>query len=101
MTRWYSPCGYVRTDLGITAGNTPDCPECGSGSWSTMDWSKHRDRPHQMAGTCWCAPVTNYEDPITGDRVFVHRTIGDRMATFSDDLTDDQREEGAAWAERQ
>lgn len=28
---------------------------------------------HDLAGTCWCQPTTDYEDPVTGDRVFVHR----------------------------
>ena len=27
---------------------------------------------HVTSGTCWCQPVTTYEDPATGERVFVH-----------------------------
>ena len=29
--------------------------------------------PHIPRADCWCAPLTTYEDPSTGDRVFTHR----------------------------
>lgn len=32
---------------------------------------------HVMRGTCWCQPKIGYENPITGDRVYVHRHLAD------------------------
>jgi len=39
------------------------------------------DEPvHVLDGTCWCQPVLDYEDPVTGGRVFVHRKTIDGPA---------------------
>ena len=35
---------------------------------------------HVMRPTCWCQPKVSYEDPITGDRVYVHRYLADGAA---------------------
>ncbi len=29
-------------------------------------------QPHACAPDCWCGPVLDREDPITGGRVFIH-----------------------------
>ncbi len=38
--------------------------------WGVID---DADAPHQEAVTCWCQPIIDYEDPVTGGRVYVHR----------------------------
>lgn len=35
---------------------------------------------HVFESTCWCQPVIDYEDPITGARVYVHRATFDGPA---------------------
>lgn len=30
---------------------------------------------HVSRPTCWCQPKINYEDPISGDRVYVHQAV--------------------------
>jgi hypothetical protein len=38
---------------------------------------------HQDSATCWCQPVLDYEDPVTGGRVYVHRGMIDGPAYVS------------------
>lgn len=39
------------------------------------------DEPmHSLAGSCWCQPVVDYEDPISGARVYLHRRTLDSPA---------------------
>lgn len=33
------------------------------------------ESPHRMRADCWCNPTISYEDPLSGERVFVHREI--------------------------
>ena len=50
---------------------------------------------HILDGTCWCQPVIDYEDPITGNRVFVHRKYVDGLG-YEPDPTDPETHEGEA-----
>jgi hypothetical protein len=42
---------------------------------TTDDWPVH-----VLEGTCWCQPVIDYEDPVTGAIVFIHRASIDGLA---------------------
>lgn len=52
-----------------------DCPDV----HVTPDMSSE-DVPHRLGGTCWCQPVVDYENPLTGARVYVHRRTMDGPA---------------------
>jgi hypothetical protein len=43
---------------------------------------------HITGGTCWCQPVIDYEDPVTGGRVLVHRLTIDGPA-YVEEPTDE------------
>lgn len=35
------------------------------------------DQDHDIAPSCWCGPITDYVEPLSGARVWVHRRAND------------------------
>ena len=40
-----------------------------------MDQSENILVEHESSKDCWCEPYLDYEDPETGNQVWVHRMI--------------------------
>ena len=64
----------MRTDDRSTHNREPAEPET---EFRPRPVSRGGHFEHEMSGTCWCQPKTTYEDPLTGERVFVHRRTMD------------------------
>ena len=54
------------------------CPYCGD--WFTDGETRCGDCEYELkhifdSGNCWCDPELEYEDPETGNQVWVHREV--------------------------
>jgi hypothetical protein len=54
----------------------PECGECITLARSTvMAFAVEAGLEHVDRFDCWCGPVKDYEDPATGNQVWVHREV--------------------------